>query len=432
MRRPFHRRDFLTSTGAALLAGPFLQALQKPARAQQAGAPAKRLLIFFTPNGTIPHLWRPEGEENDFRFTPDGMLTPLSDYRDDLLILDGINFLTGSNHEGGMAAMLTNGDGPGSISGGMSVDQFIASRIGQESRFPSLELGVLTDPWGASIQTRMCYRGVEEFIHPDSDPRSVYRRLFGGVDQDAAALERLRLRRRSVLDLVLGELNDIRGRVGAIERIKLDQHLNAIRSVERTLFPDDENACDSPPSPGRLNKDDYAAGAQLLRAQSDLALTTLACNLSPVVTIQLSHTVSPAVFSWVGNSEGHHTLSHAADGNADHIGQLRDAERWCAEQFAYLIDGLKAIPQPAGDGSLFDDTLILWVKELGDSRLHVCESVPFIFAGPAGGFLRPGRYLRYPGVSHSQLLVSLCQAFGIEVESFGDPNTGLGGLGSLS
>ena len=426
------RRRFVTSAGASLLAAPFLDLLSgKRARAQGAAAPAKRLLIFFSPNGTIPHLWAPQGGENDYSFREDGMLTPLTDYRDDLLVMNGIDFLTGNNHEGGMGAMLTNGGGADSISNGMSVDQFIAGHIGMESRFPSLEFGVLTDPWGASIQTRMSYSAPGQFVHPDADPRSVYRRMFGGISQDAQVLENLRLRRRSILDLVLGDLNDIRGRVGAIEKAKMDRHLDAIRSVERTLFPADENACQTPAAPGRMNKDEFAMGPQLMRSQADLALTALACDMTKVATIQLSHTVSPVVFSWVGNSEGHHSLSHAADGDVDGIGQLRDAERWCAEQFAYLIDGLKAIPNPDGDGTMFDDTLILWAKELGDSRLHVCESVPFVFAGSAGGFMRPGRYLQYQNVSHSKLLVSMCHAFGIDVETYGDPSTGSGGLDRL-
>ena len=359
------------------------------------------------------------------------MLAPLTDYRDDLLVLNGIDFLTGNNHEGGMGAMLTNGNGADSVSNGMSVDQFVAGHIGAESRFPSLEFGILTDPWGASIQTRMSYSAEGQFVHPDADPRSVFRRMFGGVSQDAQVLENLRLRRRSILDLVLGDLNDVKRRVGAIERVKLERHLDAIRSVERTLFPDDGNACQTPVAPGRMNKDEFALGPQLMRAQSDLALTALGCEMTKVATIQLSHTVSPVVFSWVGNSEGHHSLSHTPDEDAANINQLRDAEHWCAEQFAYLIDGLKAIPNPDGDGTLFDDTLILWAKELGDSRLHVCESVPFIFAGPAGGALRPGRYLEYPNVSHSKLLVSICHAFGIEVDTFGDPSTGRGGLDRL-
>ncbi len=426
------RRRFLGAGAAGALASPFVDLLGgKLAHAQAIRGP-RRLLIFHSPNGTIPHLWRPQGGEDDFRFADDGMLTPLSDYRQDLLVLDGIDFLTGNNHEGGMGAMLTNGDSPDSVTNGMSVDQFIAGHIGGQTRFPSLELGVLTDPWGASVQTRMSYSAVGQFVHPDADPRSVFRRLFGGVSQDAQVLENLRLRRRSVLDIALGELADLRGRLGAIERIKLDRHLEAIRTVERTLFPDGDASCDTPVAPGRMSKDDFASGPQLMRAQADLAVTALACDHSRVVTLQFSHTVSPVVCSWVGNNEGHHGLSHAPDGDADHIGQFRDAERWMAEQFAYLIDSLKATPNPEGDGTLFDDTLVLWAKELGDSRLHVCESVPFVLAGSAGGLFRPGRYLRYDRAPHSKLLVSLCNAFDIEVDTFGDTSTGQGGLGRLS
>lgn len=426
------RRRFLASTASTILAAPFLNLLHGNARAQGNGAPAKRLMIFFSPNGTIPQFWRPNGGENDYAFGADSMLTPLSDYRNDLLVLNGINFLTGNNHEGGMGAMLTNGNGLGSVSGGMSVDQFIAQRIGAEDRFSSMEFGVLTDPWGAQVQTRMSYSSAGQYLHPDADPRSVFRRMFGGISQDAQMLENLRLRRRSILDINLGELNDLKSRVGGIERRKLDRHLESIRSLERSLFPAQEGACQTPPAPGRMNKDDFAMVPQLTRAQIDLAVTALACEMTKVTTIQLSHTVSPVVFSWVGNTEGHHALSHAADGNADHIGQFREAERWCATQFAYIIDQLKATPNPTGEGTLFDDTVILWAKELGDSRAHVCESVPFVLAGPAGGAFRPGRYLDYGGTSHSRLLVSICQAFGIDIDTFGDPATGNGGLGRLS
>lgn len=428
------RRDFITSTGAALLAAPFINLLRgsSTAYAAEHHGRAKRLLIFFSPNGTVPQLWAPQGGENDYSFRADGMLTPLTDYRSDLLVLNGINFLTGNNHEGGMAAMLTNGDGDGSVSNGASIDQFIAQRIGADDRFQSMEFGILTDPWGASIQTRMSYAATGQYVHPDADPRSVFRRMFGGISQDAQTLENLRLRRRSVLDLVLGELNDIRGRVGAFEKQKLDRHLDSIRHLERGLFPENQGACQTPVAPGRMNKDDYAMVPQLARAQIDLAITALACQMTKVTTVQLSHTVSPVVFSWAGNTEGHHSLSHAPDADAAHIEQFREAERWCAGQFAYIIDQLKATPNPEGEGTLFDDTLVLWAKEMGDSRAHICESVPFVIAGSAGGAFRPGRYIQYDNTSHSRLLVSICQAFGIDIDTYGDPATGTGGLDRLS
>ena len=423
------RRNFVAGLGAGIVASPFVNILNNRAYAQPRQGP-RRLMVFFSPDGIVPQLWRPEGNENDFRFPENNLLAPLTPHKDDLLVLEGIDFLTGDNHEGGMAAMLTNGNGPGT--NGMSVDQVIAGHIGADDRFPSMEFGVLTDPWGASIQTRMCYSAAGQYIHPDADPRSVYRRMFGAVSQDAQVLENIGLRRRSILDMIVGDLNGLHRRLGQIERVKLERHLDAIRSVERELFPENDAACQTPPAPGRINKDDYAAVPQLLRSQIDLAVTALACEMTKVTTIQLSHTVSPVVFSWAGNTDGHHALSHTPDNDQANLNQLIAADQWCAEQFGYMIDQLQATPNPAGDGSLFDDTLIIWVKELGDSRAHVCRSVPFVMAGSAGGLFRTGRYLQYNGVSHSQLLVSLCQAFGMEINTFGDPTTGEGGLEGLS
>ena len=428
-----NRREFIGTTGAALVAAPFINALApKASRAQGVGGRAKRLLIYFTPDGVIPSLWRPTIDGQSFTFPETSVLTPLQNYRQDLLYVDGLDFKTGNNHEGGMAAMLTNGHTADSVTNGMSIDQFVAGHIGSESRFQSMEFGILTDPWGASIQTRMCYSGPGQFVHPDSDPQSVFRRMFGALSQDEAALARVRARRRSVLDLIRDELNALKPRIGRAEQVKLDRHLDGIRSVERTLFPAEGQACTRPAAPPRMDKDDYSSVPQITRSQMDLAVTALGCDMTRVATIQLSHTVSPVVFSWVGNTNGHHDLSHADDADLANVAQIRDADRWCAEQFAYLIDKLKATPNPSGEGTLFDDTLIVWAKELGDSRLHVCESVPFIFAGTAGGAIRPGRYLNFPRESHSKLLVSICHAMGIDVDTYGDPRTGNGPLGGLS
>jgi hypothetical protein len=459
----FTRRKFVSSVGASLIAAPFLDTLNGVALAQPVNAPAKRLLVFFSPDGIVPRFYWPEGGENDFRFPDTSVLSPLTRHRDDLLVLRGVDMPTGNHHHnGGLAAMLTNvhmsgltGDLPnpdaamGSpttrIPGAdpnsgqrrlntnaMSIDQVIAQQIGGGDRFSSLPLGVLTDPMGASIWTRMCYGGPGQFVHPDSDPRSVFQRMFGGVSDDAAALERLQRRRRSVLDIVLNDLNGIRRRVGREERVKLDMHLQGIREVERGLFFAQQAECETPNAPAQMNKDEYALIPQITRSQIDLAVTALACQMTKVTSIQVSHPVSRAVFSWVGNVEEHHDLSHATDAEPERIAQYLLAERWCTEQFAYVIDKLKATPNPDGGGTLFDDTVVLWAQEVGDSRTHESVSVPFMLAGSGGGAFRPGRYLQYDRVPHSRLLVSICRAFGMELDTFGDPGTGAGGLDGLA
>jgi hypothetical protein len=141
--------------------------------------------------------------------------------------------------------------------------------------------------------------------------------------------------------------------------------------------------------------------------------------------VQLSHTVGDRVYSWIGVTDGHHTLSHADDSNTAGVANFVKTERWNAEQFVYLVNRLKDLPDPEG-GTLFDSTVVLWCKELGDSRLHVSKSVPWVMTG--GGAFQNGRYIQTGGVHHSKVLTSICHAFGLTNSTFGDPGAGSGAL----
>lgn len=419
------RRGFVRSLGTSLLAAPFARLLTSPAHAQ--GAPrARRLVIFSSPNGCIHHRWRPAGGERDFVLRPGSVLEPLEAWRDRLLIVDGLNFYTGNNHEGGQAAMLTNQGGAGTPTRGMSLDQVIAERIGAQDRFASLEFGVLTDIWGAGQQTRISYRGPGELVHPDADPRRAFARMFGDLAGGADRLARVRQLRRSILDLQTDALTDLHRRVGRAEQIKLQAHLAAVRTVEQSLFSD--VSCGAPDAPDALAPDQNDNVPALLDAQIELAVTALACGMTKVSSVQLSHTVSPVVFSWAGNDEGHHSLSHADDSQADKVQAFVDAERWVAGRFAHLLQRLQQTPDPETGGTLLDDTIVMWAKEMGDPRLHVCEAVPFVLAGAVDG----GRYLRFDGDAHSKLLVSVARMFGIDLDTFGDPTTSTGGLAGVA
>lgn len=419
------RRGFVRGLGAGLLAAPFTRLLTGTARAQAADGP-KRLLVFYSPNGCIHHRWRPEGGERDFVLRPGSVLEPLDGWRDRLLIVDGLNFYTGNNHEGGQAAMLTNRGGAGTPTRGMSLDQVIAGHIGAQDRFASLEFGVMTDIWGAGQQTRISYRGPGEVVHPDADPRRAFTRMFGDLAGGVDGMARLRRLRRSILDLQLDELADLHRRVGRAEQIKLQSHLDAVRTVEQSLFSD--VACGAPDAPDALAPDQNDNVPALLDAQTELAITALACGMTKVASVQLSHTVSPVVYSWVGNTDGHHSLSHADDHQEAKVQAFVDAERWVAGRFAHVLDRLEATPDPESGGTLLDSTVVMWCKEMGDPRLHNCEAVPFVLAGAVDG----GRYLRVDGDSHSKLLVSISRLFGMQLDTFGDPTTGTGGLAGVA
>lgn len=423
------RRSLVLGAGAALLASPFGALLQNRGRAlADSSKPAKRLVIFFSPNGTVPKRWRPAGSGASFSFPAGSILEPLAPIKQDVLICDGIDFAGVSNHEGGMAAMLTGGGGVGSSSAGMSIDQYVAAKIGQSDRFPSLELGVQTSAWGGNTQTRMCYGGPGVFVPPDDEPASVYNRLFGDLVEGGNAVDKVLLRRKSVIDLVKQDIEHLETRLGTQEKQKLEAHLDAVRKLEMGLQGSGSvGACSKPQAPS-VQAQDGPSFPAVGGLQMDLLVTALACGMTRVASLQWSHTVGPHVFSWLGLSEGHHALSHIDDSNAAGVEQFVKAERWFAEQFVSLIERLKKTPDPAG-GSLLDSTLVVWTKEMGDSRLHDCFSVPFVLAG--GGVFKPGRYLQFGGAPHQKLLVSICQAMGLSNQTFGDATKGQGPLDGL-
>jgi len=423
------RRHFLQLAGAGLIAAPFLSLLRS--RRVRAADTAKRLVVFFSPNGVVHSHWRPSGSGADFSFPAGSILEPLAPHQDKLLVMDGLNFFQADNHEGGMEAMLTCKGGADSVGGGASIDQFIANQIDSQTKFKSLELGIQTSAWGGGTQTRMCYSGPGQFVTPDDDPLSVYDRLFGDLvgGEDEAA--KLRMRRQRVVDLLKDETKALRSELGSEERPKLDAHLDALASIEQKLQTG--GSCGEPPMTPEIGNPmvDTSIPA-VTQAQLDLAVTGLACGLTKVVTIQLSHTVSPSVFSWVdGVNEGHHALSHIDDSNAAGVAQFAACERWSAEQFAYLLASLDALPEPEGEGTMLDNTVVLWAKEMGDSRAHVCTDVPFVLAG-AGGCFKLGQYLSFEGEPHNKLMVSLCHAMGLSNDSFGEASFGAGPLPGIA
>lgn len=430
------RRTFLAGLGASLMSAPLL-GRPRAARAQAMTAGrAKRLVIFFSPNGTVHRFWRPTGSGAQFAFAPGSILEPLTPVKDQLLVLDGLDFINASNHEGGMAAMLTGGGGGSTPTQGASVDQVIAGRLntpgGTLDRFPSLELSVQTTAWGGSTQTRMCYRRAGELIAPSDDPREVHRRLFGDAAPTGSAADALAARRAGILDVSRGELADLQRKLGNDEKQKLEIHVASLAQMEASLraagTTAPSTACTTPMRvtvDGQQN-DSFPAVA---RAQTDLMISALACGMTRVASLQLSHTVSPTVPAWLQISEGHHSLSHMDDGNAAGLAQLVKAERWFAEQYLYLIERLAALPEPGADGSMLDHSMVVWTKEMGDSRAHDCLSVPFVVAGKAGGYLAPGKYVRHDHVPHTRLLSSMCEAMGVPVEQVGDG--GMNGRGPL-
>ncbi len=411
----------MRATGAALIAAPFMRLLEAPRRVYAQTGP-KRIIFWFTPNGTVHKYWRPTGSGADFAFPAGSILEPLAARKSDLLILDGLNFerVRGGSHEGGMEHMLTGGGAP-------SVDQFIAKQLNTMTPFPSIELGVQTSAWGAGVQTRMSYDDKHGYVHPDDDPVAVFRRLFGG---GSAATGEGPSPQARVLDLVRGELKGLQSQLGTLEQQKLDAHLTSLTQLSRRVGGA-AAACGGVTVPKLSDTRSNEKFPEVGELQMDLLVAAAACDASRVLSLQWTHTVSPTIFSWASASEGHHELSHKDDSNTAGVASFVQTERWFSEQFSKFLDKLEATPEADGSGTLLDTSTVVWVKELGDGRLHDYKSVPFVIAGRGNGYWKLGRYLQLGGMPHQKLLVSLCQSMGVMVDGFGVPDI-TGGISELT
>jgi len=355
------------------------------------------------------------------------------------VVIEGIDMQTrshgpgGNGHDMGMGHMLTAHileEGPsgygefshlpdGSVAG-PSIDQAIAEHIAGTTPYRSLEFGV--DSYldlARQLTSRMCYRGPFEVLPPENDPRANFDRLFLELGADEAELEMLRAKRRSVLDKVGDDFTKLNVKLGSADRAKLEAHLDAIRELETAL----ENqhgllpGCLPPVQPEDLDHENNDNFPAIGRAQMDLLVLALSCDLTRVASLQWSVAQSPTRFSWLGISDSHHGMSHEADDDPTIREQLVAINHWYAEQFAYLVDKMKQVDEL--DGTLLDHSLALWVNEQGNGDVHSPEEIPFVLAGRASGAVEPGRWLQYADRSHNDLYVSLLQKFGSDATTFG-------------
>jgi uncharacterized protein DUF1552 len=441
----FTRRALLAGIGGIGVGLPLLQSLD--AVGQTMMEFPKRFIVFFRPNGTKTRDWFPTPGATPSDFTLGRIhAQALAPFIRDLVFLSGIDMIAadmgpGEMHQRGMGDALTGiallhgdfvgGDGtPGAgWGGGISVDQRIAREIGRSTPLQSLELGVRAT--GAEVSHRISYAGAGQPLPPENDPSAVFQRLFAGYSRAPTALQQLRAQRKSVLDTVRDQFAGVERRVSASERIKLEQHLTLVRDLEGRLQATMVwgDACRVPGAPMSMPVDDENTMPSIARLQLDLMVMALACDITRVASIQFSNADNHIRFPWINSLGDGHGLSHAGDDDAAAHEELVERDIWYAQQFAYLLGALKAIPE--GDGTMLDNTLILWCSELSIGNIHSHINMPFLLAGRAGGALATGRYLQYQSPPHNDLLLSILRMFGIQDATFGDPMFSMGVLPNL-
>jgi hypothetical protein len=436
------RRTFLRGLGMGGALAPFLPLLN----ASGAEERPLRLILWFTPHGTLHDQWQPSGTETNFDFSP--ILKPLERHRDKLTILDGLDIQAdgvGAPHTKGPALLytasplsddmtFTRQEDSGTTYYGWntapSVDQFILSQLSPTTPYGSLEFGVRSG--GNNPGSRIIYSAAATPLAPEADPWAALGRLLGDLGQSSSERAALRARKKSALDLVSSELSELQAKIPAADRAKVDAHLSAIRSIESSLDTD-VSGCSSPDLGTAVDADLADNTPVVFERLLDVMAASLACDLTRVMSMQyrVGENDGGYTYDWLGiTDQEHHLLTHSSDDDAHANDELTKIYTWYADRFAYFLDQLDAIPE--GDGTMLDNCLVVWGSELGKGNNHSFERVPFVLAGGAAGQLTGGRYLTFDGVPHNRLLVSVCNLMGLTgVQTFGTTDQGRGPLSGL-
>ena len=436
MSRIRTRRELLKDLGLGAAALPFLN-LPSLGFAQSSRR-KQRLVVLFSPNGVVPSAFWPDEEGAQFKLKE--ILTPLEPFKDRTLILHGVCDKVrgdGDNHMRGIGCLLTGvelfpgnvqggSDTPAGWASGLSIDQeiknFLQADPATRTRFGSLELGVLV-PDRADTWTRMSYAGPNKPLSPIDVPYQLFEKLYGRM-KDRESLQ-------SVLDDLQSDMKKLREKLGADDRRLLDEHAQWVRETELELKsePADLGHPVPPPEAGVEQENDNMP--RLCKMQIDLLVGSFAADFARIATLQLTNSVGGARMKWIGVEKGHHELSHEPDSNVSAQEQLTRINKWYCEQLAYLARKLSETPEPGGEGTLLDNTVIVWTNELGKGSSHTLNDIPFVLVGGGLGF-QMGRSLKCGGVPHNRLLLSLAHGFGHEIDRFGNPDYCKAGALSLA
>ena len=363
------------------------------ALSQSAAVPARRLGVFYVPNGMAMGYWWPTAEGPVQELPP--TLESLQPFKDQVLLLGGLadeaanNTTRAGDHARSAGTFLTcvpfNAITDANVVAETTMDQLAAKKFAKETQLSSLELGLESaamlgacDGASCSLTNTISWSTPTTPLPIDNDPRSVFERLFGlsGSTDPAARLARIR-RDRSILDVLTKQLARLNMRLGPADQSKFEEYLASIRDVERRIQKaEEQNSRELPVVDQPMGiPTDYAEHAELMMDLLALAYQT---DLTRVSTFMLAREVSSRAYPEIGVSDSHHPLSHHQN-EAAKLERLHKINEYHFRQFAHLVEKLSTLPE--GDGTMLDHTLFLYGTGISDSNTHFHDDLPIAVIG---------------------------------------------------
>jgi hypothetical protein len=412
----------------------------KAAKETAANGPV-RMSFVYVPNGIIPGAWTPKTVGANFEFNRS--MKPIEAFRDHITVLTGLAQVNGralgdgaGDHARAGATWLTGvhpkkTEGVG-ITAGLSADQIAAKEFAKSTQLASLEVGIdsptlaggCDSGYSCAYTNTISWRGSNTPNPMEMNPRALFERLFGDGDSTDAASRLKNLRDKgSILDYLTGDIDRMESNLGARDRYKLTEYLDAIRDVERRIQKaEEQNATMKVPVVERP----AGVPAELedhVKLMVDLQVIAFQADLSRVSTFMIAHEGSARSYRQIGISDGHHPCTHHQN-DPEKIEKTTQIDTYHVKLFAYYLDKMKNTQD--GEGSLLDHSMILYGSSINDGNAHTHHHLPLVLVGGARGQLKGNRHLVFPEETPmNNLLLTMLQKAHVPVpERMGD-STGL-------
>jgi hypothetical protein len=399
----------------------------------------------FWPRALGPLTTQSLGVDNADRAL--GILGP---FADQLLLVRGTRFAfngNGCGHSGGLNQCLTAarvvGEGKDSLADGPSIDWFLAQQVNPAGVEP---LTLMSGPQDAYIAHGLSYSGPSQLRGAANNPFTVYQNLVGLGGGPADVVEQIARRRKSVNDLVRGEMKDLLAKpyLASGDKQRLQSHFDAIRDLEIRMgcaLTDGEVAAMETIGRAAADNDNRVVVAEMMM---DLIVLAFACDANRVATLQIGTGNDGTRYYVDGQLQNtYHRISHRIDSDGGEGAAIPDADllhhgidKLYATMFRHLLEKLAGVAGPGG-GTLLDDSVALWTNDLANGPPHSYNNVPQVVAGKAGGFLKTGQYVDAGNVTHNRFLNTLINAAGVRkdgggyFDSFGDDSLSPGVIDAM-
>ena len=450
MQQPLSRRTILRGAGVSL-ALPWMEAIAPAARrgSRVLAEPPLRTAFLFMPCGVRPDHWEPGGTGEQYEIKPH--LKALEPLKSEFLLLENLwnaQAVGRNGHWAKVPAWLSGGyversTGRDINTGGTSVDQVMASRIGTRTPLPAIQLGVDAPRTGVDnigggfariVGSYISWRDPHTPAAKEIVPQMAFDRLFrtGTPGADPARAQTRFREEASILDVVLEQARSVRDKGSRRDQVKLDEYMESVRSVEQRI----QAAMN--PEPRWVNKGDIGVNrppegipddhGEHVRLMLDILLLAFWTDTTRIATFMYGDAQTGRDFSFLEGVNGNfHGISHHRN-DAERLAMYETIINWHVDQTAYFLSRMRDLDE--GGSSLLDNSMVLFGSTLRDGNTHDPSNLPLILAGRGKGTLKPGRRVQaQPDTPLCNLYIEMMQRMGLEdMQGFGDSTGSLAGL----